>query len=173
MCPLRCIVSGLHIGFTHTPETQAPSAAHLVVQLPQWFWSFCVSKQPSEQAIPVMHMQVPLLQVWPLGQVTPAHGLAVVPPPDIAPPAPPTELPADEPPVVEPPPTGDTLMPPLDIGAPPVAAPPVATCAVPPLELPLVLLMLLVPALVVPGSVGVPELQAARHSSQIGVCFQE
>jgi len=43
MCPLRCVVSGLQVGFTHAPETHAPSAAHLVVQLPQWLLSFCTS----------------------------------------------------------------------------------------------------------------------------------
>jgi hypothetical protein len=51
------------VGFTHAPETHAPPAAHLVPHVPQLFASFCVSAQAPEHNVPVVHMQVPLLQV--------------------------------------------------------------------------------------------------------------
>lgn len=128
MCPLRCIVSGLHIGFTQAPDTQAPLDAHLLVQLPQWFWSLCMSKQPSEQTIPVKHMHVPLLQVCPAPHVTLAHGSVMLPPvllvvPAVPPVAPPAELVAPLPPVVEPPVEllpATPLTPPLVNGPPPL-----------------------------------------------------
>jgi hypothetical protein len=50
MCPLRVMVSGLHIGLTHAPETQAPSLAHFVLQAPQLLASLCVSIQPLPQS---------------------------------------------------------------------------------------------------------------------------
>ncbi|MEO7035379.1 MAG: hypothetical protein ABI335_16275 [Polyangiaceae bacterium] len=135
------MVSGLHIGFTQEPETHAPPVEHLVVQLPQWFWSLCVSKQPSEQTMPVVHMQVPLLHTCPLPQLIFAHASVALPPMLLlAPPmlllAPPMLLlaplaPGDEPPeeTLGPPPVVPPLAtgaPPLGVGAPPKPTPPLA-----------------------------------------------
>ena len=70
--------------------------------------------------MPVVHMQVPLLHVCPVPQVTPAHG-------SVAPPATPlTPPPVEAPPVLETAPAvpgapaTEPLMPPLVTGPPPL-----------------------------------------------------
>src|SRR6188472_2374346 len=110
MWPLRTMVSALHIGFTHLPSTQLPSAAHAVPHPPQLAWSACVSTHVVPQSMPVMHMQVPFMHVCPVPHVTVAQGSTTLPPapeaaptpavpPALIPAVPPAPAPAPEPPV--------------------------------------------------------------------------
>lgn len=120
------------MGLTHLPSTHAPALSHLVPQPPQLFASAVVSMQLPEHSVPVMHMQVPLLQVWPVPHVTLEHGSETVPPvapcPPLAPLPPPVPDIAPLPPLAIVPPAPAETEPPAPPVAfePPVVDPPVA-----------------------------------------------
>jgi hypothetical protein len=165
--PLRCSVSGLQVGFTQAPETHAPSAAHAVMQPPQWALSFCVSTQAPEQSVPVMQAQVPFMQACPAPQVTPAQG-SLTPLPAL-PPEVPAGLPAilliappAAPAMLEAKPPAATLIPPLASEPLPLdpSDPPAPGWAGAPLEL------TELPPAVLGWSFVPPELQAAKQSNE-------
>ena len=130
--------------------------------------------------MPIAQVQAPLLHVWPLGQVTPAHASVAPPPVLVVAPLPAVlTLPATlfepanglvpptavEPPLGTPVPPLDTELPALEVTLPAVPAcapPPVPTLPVPPV------------VLVSVGSVPTPlELQATSQSTRAGDCFNQ
>jgi hypothetical protein len=134
--------------------------------------------------MPVMHMQLPLLHVWPVPHVTAAHGSVTLPAVPVAVPAVPA-VPVALPvpavalvPAIDAEPPVPTLIPPLDTEPVPAAVPePLAPgCAAVPLVLPAPMPLVLpvpLPPVMVEGSSEPPELQATSHSSRTGDCFNQ